>query len=239
MKKRLIFLIHLTSLVPTYLSGFMATPWALPSPILSTFTRVSVLSILRVMLLLLTTYLMTSGSLQAGPQLPLAYAEPGGPQQGARSERGGRWLRGTRESLSELPIRLNLDLNHAFDQVHQISDSRCGLDPFEPNDHRARAHEISQPLIEGRSCSGDVDWFVFNARRGERIEVELFSWGAREPILKLYPPRARRALMTARPIPARPQRYLLRLRASESGRYRLQLQGTGSGHRYTLQVRAR
>ena len=238
-KKQLISLVYLTSLVSIYSSWFMATARTLYSPTLSLSTRVSLLSIICLVTLTVTSYSMASGAPQTRPQPPLTHAVPRSPLQETRSRRGARWLRGTRESLSELSLRLNLDLDKAFDQVHQISDSRCGLDSFEPNDHRSRAHELSQPLIEGRSCSGDIDWFVFTAHRGERVEIELFSWGAREPILKLYPPRARRALLTARSIPARPRRSLLTLQAPESGRYRLQLQGTGSGHRYTLQVRAR
>ena len=239
MKKQLIFLIHSFSPVPFGVHGLIGALIRLYAPALSVSPHVHLCFILRVITLIPISYSVAAGAPQSRPQPTLGSVQTRGPRQGSRSERGDRWLRGTQESLNELSLRLDLDLKDAFDRVHQISDSRCGLDHFEPNDQRARAHELSQPLIEGRSCSGDIDWFVFKARRGDRIEVELFSWGSHEPILKLYPPRARRSLLMARPISARPQSYRLTLRASESGRYRLQLQGTGSGHRYTLQVRTR
>ena len=150
-----------------------------------------------------------------------------------------RWVEGLRQGVAAARERLG-DTDHPVDRAHQISDSRCGHDSFEPNNRRSRAKEMSvHSPATGRICGEDVDWYRFSARRGEKIELELSSWGKGHSEIRLYPPRARRARGRRRRARRGSGNQLITLRARESGVYRIVVRGEGEAQRYTLKLSKR
>ena len=119
-----------------------------------------------------------------------------------------------------------------------LSRERCGHDSFEPNNHRARARNLSAELkntreVNAKVCAGDQDWFTIWLNRGELVEFVISSPLETAPLISVFAPRKRKEsgiLRTSAPSARR-----LRVYAKTSGRYRLHVRPKrDASARYTL-----
>ncbi|MEE2644812.1 MAG: hypothetical protein VYD19_07750 [Myxococcota bacterium] len=210
------------------------------------------LALIRVLSLL--TSLASLFSVSHGAPTPISVEERPSSAEGAGGPRlsldlmsvsampertASRWVEGLRQGVAAARERLG-DTDHPVDRTHQISDSRCGHDSFEPNNRRSRAKEMSvHTPATGRICGEDVDWYRFSAQRGDQIELELSSWGKGRSEIRLYPPRARRARGRRRRARRGSGNQQITHKARESGVYRVVVRGEGEAQRYTLKLSKR
>lgn len=108
-------------------------------------------------------------------------------------------------------------------QASEAPGVPCGHDGGEPNDERHRARPIEEGRV-GRTCAGDVDWFVWTATRpgAQRLRLERITGGPAPARVEVFAPRKRKGRTV------RPDRWGgLQFRAPKVGRYRLRVVGEG------------
>ena len=117
----------------------------------------------------------------------------------------------------------------------------CGVDTFEPNDHRPRARNVSAALLaerelEGAACGVDEDWFWVWLNRGQLVELTLSGEGVEGwPPLSAFAPRKRTAQGGVRRATGSQR---IKVYARKSGRYRVKVRGRGEERgRYHLSLR--
>ncbi len=141
--------------------------------------------------------------------------------------------------VKESEVKVDKPKTHPDKQKEQEAKAQnkavfdgCGADRYEPNDKRGRAKSMRGKPVEAISCHGDTDWFRYDFKEGQEIQIKLEHQQPCE--LSLFAPRRRKPVGESL---LNPEWSAVKLKVEKSGRYRFRVQcPQKSPNSYRLQV---